>query len=519
MSGQTVSEPSVSITITPDEQLQSTQPQKVLFVGQMTAAGTANTGVLEAEIGNDSSIWEGLFGEDSMLSGMIRAAKNINGQTRFDAIPLDDNGAGTAASGTVSFIGGPASEDGTLTVTVGSDTNHKYELAITDTDAITAIGDALVTAITADTKAPFSAVNAAGVVTITFGHKGTVGNNVTLRVEGIVTGVTHSVAAMASGVTDPTLTGLFDVIAGERYQTIVWPSSYGYTEVTAELDARFNSTNDILDGIAIATEVDTLANLKASGNAENTLSLNIIGNAIVNDTSYKGGAIIELDYSISSQVSGIRSLRFVEDASIARYVISTNGARDSFGGPAIASLPYFNTPVFDLPVVPTGKGFTETEVEELKVTGVSILGNNRTGNQIIMGEMLTTRKTDAASNPETTFRFMNAVDTSVTVRELMFNNLKAEYAQSRLTGGDLVPNRNIANKESIEAFIDGLYLTFSGEDFVLTQAGKDAIRFFKQNRSITLDLDDGKATLIAKVPVVTQLREFIAALQITFSTE
>lgn len=519
MSSQIVSEPTVTLNIVPDSQLQSTQPQKVLFVGQKTASGTATSGELQTEIPNDSSIWEGLFGEDAMLSGMVRSAKNINGQTRFDAIPLSDNGAGTAATGTVVFAGGPATEDGTLTVIVGSDKNHKYELTITSGDTITNIGDALDTAIAADSKAPFTSNNVAGTVTITFGHKGTVGNNVTLKVDGSVAGVTHSVTAMSGGATDPVLTSLFDVIDGERYQTIVWPSNYGYTDVVTELDARFNANNNILDGVAISTEVDTLVNLKASGNAQNSKSLNIIGNAIVNDTSYKGGAIVEFDYSISSQVSAIRSLRFTDDASISRYVISTGGARDSFGGPALASLPYFNTPVFDLPVIPTGKGFTETETEELKDTGVSTLGNNRAGNQIIMNEMLTTRKTDAGSNPETTFKFLNAVDTSVVVRELMFNNIKAEYAQSRLTGGDLVPNRNMANKASIEAFIDGLYKTFSGEDFVLTQAGNTAEKFFKQNRSITLDLDNGKATLVSKVPLVTQLREFIGTLQITFSTE
>ena len=133
-----ISQPDISINIIPAQQVQSTDPQKVLFIGQMTAAATATTGELQTSIGNASEE-NGLFGIDSMLAGMIRAGKIINGQTRFDAIGLDDNGAGTAATGTVSFISGPASEDGTFTVTIGSDRNHKYELAITDTDAITAV--------------------------------------------------------------------------------------------------------------------------------------------------------------------------------------------------------------------------------------------------------------------------------------------------------------------------------------------------------------------------------------------
>jgi phage tail sheath gpL-like len=513
-----ISQPDIDFTIIPATETQSTLPQRVLFIGQQTAAATATSGVLQTEIGNASQE-DGLFGIDSMLAGMIRAGKIINGITRFDAIGLDDNGAGTAAAGVVTFISGPATEDGTFTVTVGSDRNHKYEIAVSDTDTITTIGDALVTAITADTKAPFSAVNALGVVTITYGHKGTVGNNTTLKVEGVVAGVTHSVTAFTGGATDPVLTTLFDVIDGERYQTIVWPSEYGYTAVTAELDPRFNSSNDILDGVAIAAETDTLSNLKASGNAENSLSLEIHGSKIVNDTSYKGSSLLEFNYVIASQFSAVRALRLTDDASISRYVISTFGARDSFGGPAIASLPYFNTPFFELPLIPIGKGFTITEIEELKDAGVSVIGNNRAGNTVIAGEVVTTRKTDTAGNPETTFKFLNNVDTSVTIREFMFNNLKARFAQSRLTEGDLVPNRSMANQGVIEAYIDGLYVTLSGEDYVLTQAGAAAIKFFKQNRAVSLNLTTGEVTVIMQTPIVVQLRKFIVTMQISFSTE
>jgi len=513
-----ISQPDIDFTIIPAIETQSTLPQRVLFIGQMTAAATAVSGELQTEIGNASEE-NNLFGIDSMIAGMIRAGKIINGITRFDAIGLDDNGAGTATTGTVSFITGPATEDGTFTVTIGSDRNHKYELAVSDTDAITAVGDLLVAAITADTKAPFSASNALGIVTITAGHKGTVGNSIALKVEGIVAGITHSVTAMTGGATDPVLTTLFDVIDGERYQTIVWPSEYGYAAVTDELDPRFNSSNDILDGVAIAAETDTLSNLKISGNAENSLSLEIHGSKIVNNTSYKGSSLLEFNYVIASQFSAVRSLRLTDDASISRYVISTFGARDSFGGPAIASLPYFNTPFFELPQIPIGTGFTAIEIEELQDAGISVIGNNKAGNTVIAGEVVTTRKTDTAGNPETTFKFLNNVDTSVTIREFMFNNLKSRFAQSRLTEGDLVPNRSMANQGVIEAFIDGLYTTLSGEDFVLTQAGAGALKFFKQNRSVTLNLIDGEVTVIMKTPIVVQLRKLIVTQQISFSTE
>lgn len=518
MSGDIISQPSIDISISPAQQLQSTDPQRVLFIGQQTSAATAVSGVLQESIGNAESVANGLFGITSMLAGMIRAAKIINGQTRFDAIGLDD-AAGTNATGTIVFASGPTTEAGTYTVTVGSDRNHKYDIAVADGDTITEIGDALDVLIAADTKAPFTSSNSAGTVTITYIHDGTVGNNMTLKVEGVIAGVTHSITAMTGGATDPTLTTLFDVIDGERYRHVIWPSEYGYTVATDEFDPRFNKTDEIQDGVVIASETDTLANLKTTGGAENSLSLTVFGNQTVNDTSYKGSAILEFDHVIAAEFVATRSLRFTPGASIARYVISTTGLADNFGGVALNSKPYFNTPFFELPIIPIGKGFTNVEIEELNDAGISVLGNNSARNTIIAGEVLTTRKTDASANPETTFKFLNNVDVAVTVRELMHNNLQAQYAQSRLTEGDLVPNRSMANQGSIEAFIDGLYQTFSGEDFVLTQAGSTALDFFKQNRTVTLDLTAGKATVTMQVPIVVQFREIVVAMQITFSTE
>ncbi len=517
MSGNIISQPDITISVIPAAQTISNEPQRVLFIGQQTAAATAATGVLQENIGNDSSE-NTLFGEDSMLAAMIRAAKIINGVTRMDAIPLDDAGAGTAATATVIFAT-TAGIAGSIEVVVGSDRNHKYTLPVAVLDDPTAIGDLLVAAITADTKAPFSAVNVAGTVTITFGHKGTVGNFVSLTTEVTTTDMTSALTAFASGATDPTLTGLFDVIDGERYQTIIWPSEYGYTTVTDLLDARFNASNDILDGVAIAASVDTLANLKTEGNAENSLSLAILGNRTLTDAEHKAGSMVELDYAIASELGAVRALRLTEDAVISRYVIATSGARDAFGGAAIASLPYFNTPFFELPLIEPDKGFTAVEVEELQDTGVAVLGNNRARNTVIAGEIVTTRKTDSAGNPEETFKFLNNVDTASNIREFMFNNLKARYAQSRLTEGDLVPRRNMANADSIAAFIDGLYQLLSGEDFVLTQAGETALKFFQANRSVTLDLLTGKVTITMKVPIVVQLRTIIATMQIAFSTE
>lgn len=512
-----ISQPSVTLNIIPATSTISNEPQKVLFVGQKTSGGTATAGALTTNIGN-SGEEDTLFGATSMLAQMVRRARAYNEITRFDAIALDDNAGGVAATGTIAFSG-TATATGTLTVSIGSGYNYALAITVTSGDTATVVGDALEAAVNALTDAPFTANNSTGTVTITNVHKGEFGNNVGYKVEGSVAGITAALTLPTNGATNPSLTSIFDVIEGERYQTIVWPETYILSTLTTELDARFNVTDDILDGVGIQTLSDTYANLISAANAQNSKSLVLIGNKELSETAHKGGALLEFSDVISAQFAAIRALRLTANSNISQYVISTNGAKDSFGGTAISSLPYFNTPFTFLDLIDAGFGFSRTEIEALKTAGIMTLVNNKTATSIISGEAVTTRKTDAAGNSETTFKYLNAVDTSVAIREFYYNNLKSRFAQSRLTQGDLIPNRNMANQAVIESYLDNLFQTLGGEDYVVMQTGEVATKYFKDNRTVSLNLETGTVTITMKAPIVTQLREIIATMQISFSTE
>ena len=236
------------------------------------------------------------------------------------------------------------------------------------------------------------------------------------------------------------------------------------------------------------------------------------------ETLYIGPAMNEPSYSKSATFAGIRSLRLTQDASISQFLTSTASA-DQFGGPALASLPYFNTPLPGFPTIKSGRGWTDIEIEQLADAGGSVIGVNLTGTSALVGEVYTTYKTDAASNPDPTWEFLNYVDTASQAREYMFNNLKANYAQSRLTEGAVSRGRDQANAVTISAFVDKLYQDLAGPNFVLVQDGEAAIQFFKQNRTVVLDLASGKATITMIVPIVTQLRVILATMKIAFTTQ
>jgi phage tail sheath gpL-like len=517
--GNTILQPKTVVNIQNAALSVSNKPQKILMIGQKTAAGTATAGALDENIQNDNS-WRTRYGIDSMLSNMVEAAKKENQVTIMDAISLDDAGGGVQATGAITVVG-TATEDGTLEVIVGSEKNHKYDIAVTSGDTATVIGDAIDAAILADTQCPVTSVNTAGAVAITAVNDGTLGNDISLSISGTVAGVTHSVTVMSSGATDPTLTSIFDVVGENRYQTIVWPYAADTSVLRTFLDARFNVDNRVQDGIGVTCKQDSLSNHNTTLAALNSQNLVFIVDKLEAETSYAGSAQAELSPVKAAIFGAIRALRLTEDANISQYVITTNGPLDAFGGPAIASKPYFNTALPNLPVIKTGRGWADTEIEQLLTNGGSVLGQNSAGSSALMGEVVTTYKTDAAANPDDSFKFLNYVDTASNAREYMFNNLRARFAQSRLVGpGDIIhPGRDMANGLTIFTFCVKLYQDLSGPEYVLFRAGEDSLKFFKANLSVTLNLIEGKATVLMKTPLVVQMREQLATMQIVFSTE
>lgn len=510
-----ISEPQVNITKIPATPTPSLEDQKVLFVGQKVAAGTAPAGVLVTEIANDNSE-DTLFGARSMLAGMIRAFKKKNKITRVDAIPLDDSGTGVAATGTLAFSG-TATAAGIITVNIASRINHTYKISVAVDDTATIIGDAIDTATAADTDAPFTTSNSTGTVTVTAANDGVEGNFIGLEVKNLPAGITCTVTGMASGANNPVLTNVFDVINGIRYQTIVIPATYGYSELKTLLANRWNTDNNVLDGVGIVTKTDSVANLKSNEGSQNSRDLVAFGNKTVSDTYYKGSAIFELDYIQSAYFAAVRALRLTEGANISQYIVTTAGLLDVRGGAALASLPYANTPFSLLPIIDEGKGFTQTEVNELAAVGVSVMGNNIARTSIICGRVYTTYLTDSASNPDETWHFLPSRDTASAVGEYYFRAVKIDYNQSRLTEGDLLPGRSMVNREKVRAAMVRYYATLSGADYVLVEAGDDAIDYFKENMVVNIVKATGTINITTKTPIVVGARTFNITIQTVFT--
>lgn len=505
-----IKKPDVTISIIPAGSLAGVKDQRVLIVGQMLAAGTATADALIQDIGNDGSE-DTLFGARSHMAGMVRAFKVENSKSQLDVIPLDD-GAGTAATA-VLVVAGTATEDGTLFVSVGSEADYRVKIDVTIGDLHTEIATAIETAFTAFTKSPFQGVDVAGTITYTAENKGTLANDWGIKVEGVVAGITTTLTGWTGGATDPVLTSVLDVITNIRYQTVVWPSAYLLTTIETELNARFNTTNSIMDGVAVQVKADTLSNLKSYTATLNSQSLVIPGIKTMDLGDRKGSATLEMLDIASAQICAIRALRLTTDAQITDYV-TTVASKDQFGGIHVGSLPYFNTGMPSMPIANPADEFSVEDRDELSDNALAAYGPNDAFNATIMGEFVTTYLTDTAGNPDTSYKFLNTVDTASIIREFFFANLKKRYAQTRLTNGDLVAGLDMANEPSIRAFMKQLYVSLSNEGLV--QKGGAALADFDLNLSISLDLATGTVTFAMAPLLVSQLRVILGTIQINF---
>ena len=423
--------------------------------------------------------------------------------------------AAVAASGTVAFSG-TASAAGSIYVTVGSHKNHRYKIDISSAETATSIGNKLEAAINADSKSPVTASNTVGSVAINAVNLGEEGNFITIKVDGSVAGITITLTAMSSGATNPVLTGILTQLANIRYTEIVFPETYDIDTFVDFQEARFNTgTYRILDGIAITCLTDTKANFLTFTDAVNKKTAVLMVNKPVATTYHKGSAIVELDYVNASKLAAISSLRLTEDADISNFIIANDNPSDANGGIGISTLPFFNTPFYDLTPASPVNFWTDTEIDELTTAGFTVFGNNTANNEVILNDVVTRYKTNAGGDPDLSFKYLNYLQQSSVFREYMYSVFDNAFKQSRLTTGILVNGRAMANADVIAAVAIRAYAYLA--DQAVCPKGADKSKAFADSLVVTITLEEGKASVQMLDPVVTQLRRINTTISMDFS--
>lgn len=490
-----------------------------------TAAVTLTTLVTVSKVGH------GLINNDYIaLSGATSDPAILNGQHKITFIDVDNfsfnvvgatNGAVTGTLVINKLLGAQIS--GELVLCIGSQTNGAYKVLITEGDSYETVCGSINAAINSASyiDRPFTSTYVFATnndaLSIASSHVGDIYNQAPIYVESQTEGLgfTFELTAFSGGASDLDLTTVFDAIGDVRYQTVVWPYVNDLEIAQAFMDSRFNADGEVLDGVVVTGKADTFSNLKAFGNTFNSNSVVVLGTERTGTNAFND--IVESPWNIAAQFCAIRSLRLQVDTNIANFVIANGGALDSIGGPALASKPYANTPMPSLKKSLDGQGFDKLEIKELNDAGVSVLGNNKAGNGVILGMIVTTYKNDNAGNPDLTYKYLNYVDTASTGREFIFASLEKDNAQSRLTSGALLKGRTMTNAETISAKMVQYYQELAESEYVIARKGDAELAFFKENLVVTVDLETGTALIFFKLPIVTQLRVINAPMALSFN--
>lgn len=489
------------------------------LLGGADDSNMASAGAITSitDYGHTSAHVNDLFGANSHLAKVARKWLAINQVTKLDALPLDDSATGVPATALVAFSG-TATKAGTLYVSIASEVDHTYQIDINVGDTADDFASALSAAIALDIWQPFQAVSDdTQAVAFCANNAGLHANDWLIACKGSVPGVTVTLTGWAGGATNPSLTALFTPVGSVRYQHIVYPGQYTLSTLGTFLDARKNVTNDILEGRGFVYRNVALATAKSEASALNSSEVVLFNNVPTSVSNrYVGPHLPEIPDVIAATFAASRARRFETDVSISD-IVSTNAPRDQFGGIALGSLPYFNTPLLNIGLPLRGTGYDETSQADAESGGVAVVGVNDSYTRAITGVVTTTWQYDTAGNPDTTWKYLEWRDTHGIVREYLVNNLRKRFQQSRLTTGDIDPDRDFANEATIRAYVVGLCQDLQRQSLIVD--GIASKKFIIDNLKVTLDMAKRQVTINLLYLQVSQLQEILGSCQFSFSTQ
>lgn len=247
---------------------------RVLLLGQKRAAGTATADTLQRVTTADQVAT--FAGRGSQLHRMALAYFANNTSTETWIGVLEDDAAGVAATGTLTFTG-PATAAGTLALYVAG---VRVTVAVTSGMTAAQAATATVAAINANANLPVTAaVGGSGsehIVTWTARNKGTAGNDIDVRLnyrdgESTPAGLGVALVAGSGGATNPDLADIITAMGDTWFQVVAHPytDSGSLTALEAELASRFSASR-MIDGVAITSAAGSQSTLAALGGARNS---------------------------------------------------------------------------------------------------------------------------------------------------------------------------------------------------------------------------------------------------------
>lgn len=413
-------------------------PYRALIIGQRTSNGEAIANSLHRVTSVDQALRLG--GRGSMLHRMALAWFAANRSTELWLGVLDDADAGVAATGTIT-VTGPATATGTLHLYLGG---TLVRVPVLSGDSAADVASSIADAVTANPDLPVTAAvgdnGSEHIVTVTFRHKGEVGNGFDIRVnyqDGETTpeGIELTIAAMSGGSGNPDLANLIAALGDEWFQVLAVPYTdpTSLTAIETELASRFGPMR-MIDGVAIAAYAGSHSAAGTLGNSRNSPHLCIV--------STFGSPTPPME--VAAHVAG---------------VVALHGAADPARPFQTLPLPWMRAPELK-------DRFTLDERNLLLYDGISTT-RVAAGGQVQIERLITTYKTSSSGAPDTSYLDVTTMLTLLYLRYSFRVRILTRY-----------PRHKLAN--------DGTRVA-AGQQLITPKLGKaEAIAWFREMESMGL---------------------------------
>lgn len=379
------------------------QELKLLVPGQRLSTGTVAEGVPKRIF--DPSQAENYWGRGSMLGEMFRAIRAADQFVETWGIALDEDGAGVAATGDITFTG-PATKAGTVVTYIAG---HRIKTAVAESDTATDIAAAVVADINANTRLPVTAaVNGVDdfIVDLTCRWKGETGNDIDVRFnyhegESFPAGVGAEITAMNGGTTNPDIATAIAGIGAEQYNWIVMPftDAANLSALESELDDRWNAMSQN-DGRAFAAYRDNLANTTTFGDGRNSEHVCTMGTNMAPEPTYIWASVVAVTAAAS----------LTRDPSRQMHTLELKGLKP---------------PARDV-------RWTSTESHGLLFDGIStyyVDANDR----VRIGDLITMYQENAQGVDDDSFLYLNTPETLSRYRKKQIALLLSKFPNAKLT--------------------------------------------------------------------------------------
>ena len=424
----------------------ATQAQRTLVIGQITAAGTLTPNVPQISQGIGEA--RALGGAGSMLAGMVEAYRANDSFGELWYLPLADDGAAIAATGTITFTG-PTTASGTLALYIAG---QLLSIVIASGQTAAQVAATVAAAINAAVNLPVTAAAAAGVVTVTAKNKGLAGNDIDLRVnyrgapagEQLPTGLTATVVAMANGAGNPALTTALANLGDLSFDFIVSP----YTDATstAAITALLNDTvgrwswQSQLYGHAFIGKRGTVGQLAAFGTGLNDQHLSCMGFADSPSPNWAWAAA----------VAGAAAVSLRNDPGLPLQTVAIAGVL----------------------APPTQSRFALSQRNTLLYDGVSTFRVDPSG-AVAIENLITTYQLNGQGQPDNSYLEIETLFLLVYVLRRLAQVITSKYSRVKLAdnGTRLLPGSSVVTPAIIRADLIAAYRQLEGEGMV---QGSDA---------------------------------------------